>query len=127
MIDFAEPRITVGRDSYEIKTVECEMCFSLQPCLTNGVDSQCDDWQACRARQQENQKPAINLTPADQAALLERMEIMQADMERLKRIASAAAVYIQAYDAPLDSNWFDDQWSAHEKLSAAVKECAGNT
>ncbi len=101
MIEMTERTIVISGDddNYEIITTECEVCFSLQPCLSNGVDSRCADWQACRMRQGENRQPdRPMLTPADQMALLDRIEIMTADMQRLKRIESAALVYAQAVD-----------------------------
>lgn len=127
-----EAAIVIG-DSYEIRKTECEICFSLQECLTNGVDSRCADWQACRKRQQENKQetPAL-LTPADQAALLERMEIMQADMERLKRIVDVARVYKQT-KAILDQTdenraiyrqRYFDMCDARDKLIEVASQCA---
>jgi hypothetical protein len=94
-----ESVIVVG--GYEIITTECEMCFSLQPCITDdAIVYRCTDWHACQKRQQENRRePPIKLTDADVAGLLERMETQQADMERLKRIEAAAITFAQARDA----------------------------
>lgn len=129
MIEMTEAATILAGDSYVIATTECEMCFSLQPCLTNGIDSRCADWQACRVRQGENRQPdRLQLTPADQVGLLEITERMQAKIDRLERIASAARVFVQASEAfdatrgrgpvlPLHDNLIE----AEKKLIKAVK------
>ena len=100
MVEMTEAAVIVVDTFHSGKMTECELCYSLQPCIATRTAWRCVDWQACHKRQQENKQPVpVALTSADQAALLERMEIMQADMQRLKRIEAAALVFVQASEA----------------------------
>jgi hypothetical protein len=85
---------------FHLTQTECSLCYSLQFCVSNNTSYRCADWHACHERQKENKRETpIRLTDADINGLLERMEVQQADMERLKRIEAAALVWQQAHDA----------------------------
>ncbi len=131
MLEMTEATVIHQRPSEQVTTTECNYCYSLQPCYIGDSKrgARCVDWHDCLVRQQENCQPdRPQLTPADQSALLDRLEIMTADMERLKRIASVASVFVQASEAfdrvrghgpvlALHSDLMD----AEKKLIAAVK------
>lgn len=118
---------------YYITMTECEHCYSLQPCISGSEKYRCVDWHACQQRQKENHNPeAIPalLTPADQAGLIELVEIQRGTIERLKRIEAAAKVYAQAYEAFTHTtghhapimHLFHDVEAASTALIALVKE-----
>ena len=98
MIEMTE-RATITESFFHVTMSECGRCYSLQPCISNDTSCRCVDWRACPVRESENKSDRPLLTPADQAALLDRMEIMVADMQRLKRIESAAITFVQASEA----------------------------
>jgi hypothetical protein len=131
-----ESVIVIPAESFfHVTMSECCKCYSLQPCVSDAITYRCADWRACKIRQFENRQPTpIKLTDADVAGLLARMETQQADMERLRRIESAAVVVVQAIDAltswrvsnavpysAVNTNLIE----AEQALSAVVKQCAG--
>ncbi len=118
MIQMSEAAVIVPTESFHYVTMsECCRCFSLQPCVSDATTYRCADWHACQRRQVENQSDTPTLTPADYAGLLARMETQQADMERLKRIESAAITFVQARDVFNDS---DFGWTALGDMNTAA-------
>lgn len=112
---------------FHVSMNECDLCASLQLCVSDAARYRCADWHACQQRQRENREPdSVKLTDADVRGLLERMEVQQADMERLKRIEAAAIRFVQASEA-FDANCgpqtvlWDDFNSAEKALIVSVK------
>lgn len=83
-----------------VTTTECAICYSLQPCIAQADRYICLDSAACLRRQHENKNPTpVTLTQNDVDMLLERCEVQQADMERLRRIEGLARVWAHGYEA----------------------------
>jgi hypothetical protein len=121
------PELTVRRGEsvesfFHVTMSECHKCYSLQPCVSDATTYRCADWRACKIRQYENRYPApVKLTDADIAGLLERMEVQQMDMERLKCIEQAAISFVQASEAFMAIRGHAPMLDAHGDLLAAER------